>query len=147
MMKIIYIDMDDTLCDYTGAFKRKKSERQFPQSKIGFFERLEPIAGGVECVKRLIESEHCDPYILTAPSTRNPQSYAEKRLWIEAFFGYEFTKKLIISPNKGLLMGDVLIDDHLSGKGQEAFKGRLIHFGSAAYPDWGAVGEFLDAYL
>ena len=49
------------------------------------------------------------------------------------------THKLHISPHKGLFEGDILIDDNVSGKGQEAFKGLIIHFGSADCPDWKAV--------
>lgn len=135
--------MDDTLCDYTGAFRKKRVERNFPQSKVGFFTSLEPIVGAVDSVKRLIASDKYDPYILTAPSTRNPESYKEKRIWIEMYFGYEFTKKLIIHPNKGLALGDILIDDRASGKGQENFKGQLVQFGSPEYPDWNAVNLFL----
>lgn len=46
---------------------------------------------------------------------------------------------MILSPDKGLLKGDFLIDDHIDGKGQERFEGRLIQFGSGEFPDWAAV--------
>ncbi len=62
----------------------------------------------------------------------------------EKHFDYEFTKRLIISPNKGLLMGDFLIDDHIEGRGQEEFPGTVIHFGSSSFPDWFAVREHLE---
>ena len=80
-----------------------------------------------------------DVYILTSPAVRNPASYIEKRLWIEKYFNLEFTRKLIISSNKGLLRGDILIDDHKEGWGQDGFKGQFIHFGSTQYPDWNQV--------
>ncbi|MFK7765703.1 MAG: hypothetical protein AB8B55_00575 [Mariniblastus sp.] len=142
--KIVYVDMDDVLCNFAGgARKRSQADpnRKFPQSKIGFFENLEPIEDGIESVQSLLED--FDVYILTAPSTRNPHSYMEKRIWIEKYFGYEFTSKLIISPNKGLSIGDYLIDDNVRGKGQENFKGELIHFGSATFPDWKSVVQHL----
>ncbi len=47
------------------------------------------------------------------------------------------TLKLIICSNKGLLKGDILIDDHISGRGQEFFEGKLIHFGQNEYPKLG----------
>ncbi|MCL4169033.1 UNVERIFIED_CONTAM: hypothetical protein GTU68_016356 [Idotea baltica] len=84
-----------------------------------------------------------DVYVLTAPSTRNPHSYTEKRLWIETYFDYAFTKRLIISPNKSLLIGDYLIDDYARGKGQDKFEGSLIHFGTSRFPDWQAVNQYL----
>lgn len=139
---IIYIDMDDVLCDYTTAFNNAIEETPgiaFPQSQYGFYANLTPITGAIESVQKLINSEKFDPYILTAPSTRNPFSYTEKRVWIEKYFGIEFTEKLIISPNKGLHKGEILIDDLISGRGQESFEGQIMQFGSAVYPDWNTV--------
>jgi len=139
---IVYIDMDDVLCDYTTAFNNAIEETPsiaFPQSQYGFYANLTPITGAIESVKKLINSEVFEPYVLTAPSTRNPFSYTEKRVWIEKYFGIEFTEKLIISPNKGLLKGDILIDDLISGRGQESFEGKIMQFGSANFPDWKTV--------
>lgn len=146
---IVYIDMDDVLCDYSTAFNNAIEETPgiaFPQSQYGFYANLAPITGAIESVLKLINSEKFDPYILTAPSTRNPFSYTEKRVWIEKYFGIEFTEKLIISPNKGLLKGDILIDDLISGRGQESFEGKIIQFGSVSYPDWKTVMVQLESY-
>jgi len=143
---IIYIDMDDVLCDFSGAFKAELERNpgiQFPQSQYGFFEKLEPIEGAVEVVNQLLLSNQYEPYIVTAPSTRNPLSYTEKRVWVEKFFGFSFVDRLIICSNKALLKGDVLVDDHASGKGQENFEGRLILFGSAEFPNWQAIATEL----
>lgn len=145
-MKIIYIDMDDTLCDFKGAYEqaiRDNPDISYPQSQYRFFANLKPLDGAIETVKRLMESDAYAPYILSAPSTRNPLSYAEKREWVECNLGFEFCERLILSPNKGLLKGDLLIDDHTSGKGQHLFEGRVIHFGSKAFPDWAAVRQSL----
>ncbi len=135
---IVYIDMDDVLCDYSGAFKQAITQTPsiaFPQSQYGFFTKLKPLPNSIDSVKKLIASAKFEPYILTAPSPRNPLSYTEKRVWIEKHFGLDFTEKLIISPNKGLLKGDILIDDITEGKGQEGFEGKLLHFGSIHYQD------------
>lgn len=143
---IIYVDMDDVLCDYRGAFEQARTkvpEIVYPQSQYGFFANLAPIKDAVESVNELIASPQFDVYVLTAPSPKNPLSYTEKRVWIEKYFGQTFTEKLIISPNKGLLKGDILIDDITQGKGQESFEGQLIHFGSAEFPDWKSVMQYL----
>jgi hypothetical protein len=50
-----------------------------------------------------------------------------------------------ITPDKSLWMGDFLIDDHDSGRGQENFQGELIHFGSAKWPDWATVLAWFEA--
>lgn len=145
---VIYIDMDDVLCDYSNAFSEALKETPniaFPQSQYGFYANLAPIQGAIDSVRSLIESEIFDPYILTAPSIKNPFSYTEKRVWIEKFFGIEFTEKLIISSNKGLLKGDILIDDLIEGRGQENFEGKLIQFGSEKYPNWNSVIKHLES--
>lgn len=139
--------MDDTLCDFKGSYtehNQKFPDIDYPQSIKGFFLNLKPLKGGVETIKKLIQSPEYSPYILTAPSVRNPRSYLEKRMWIEKYFGYEFCKKLIISPDKSLLKGDYLIDDNKSGKGQEGFEGKLIHFGSREFPYWEAIARYFE---
>lgn len=144
MKPILYVDMDDTLCKYTSTLLPQiTQELKFPQGQLGFYRNLEPIKNAIESVNALINSNVYDVYILTAPSVINTHSYSEKRVWIEKYFGYEFCHKLIISPNKGLLKGDYLIDDCSSGKGQESFQGELILFGSDKYPTWDSVMDYL----
>ena len=142
----IYVDMDDVICAYTKGFIEARDNDptiDFPQRIEGFFQNLKPIENAVESVNELRNQRNLEVYILTAPSTRNPHSYTEKRLWVEEYFDYEFTKKLIMSSNKGLLKGDLLIDDHDSGRGQETFEGEFILFGSRKYPDWNSVMDYI----
>ncbi len=143
VQQIVYVDMDDVLCQFTVAHSlavQHNPDIRWPQSVPGFFESLEPIDGAIDAVTQL--KERFDVYVLSAPSTRNPHSYTEKRRWIEAHFDYQFTKRLILSSNKGLLKGDYLVDDHVAGKGQESFEGQLVQFGSPEYPDWQAVLQY-----
>ncbi len=145
-MKIVYIDMDDTLCNYHGAYSQAVKDNpaiKYPQSQYGFFERLKPTAGAVEAVKRLIVSEHFDPFVLTSPSVRNPLCYTEKRVWIEKHFCLYFCGKLIICTRKDLLRGSYLIDNVAEGHGQELFDGELLHFGSDKYPNWESMMTYL----
>ncbi len=138
--KILYIDMDDVLCNYTSAFqiiKAQQPEVEFPQSVPGFFENLKPMSNAVKSFLEL--ADRFDVHILSAPSVFNPFCYTEKRIWVEKHLGFEFTYKLILATNKGLLKGDYLIDDYVAGRGQENFEGELIHFGSDKYPDWRSI--------
>ncbi len=144
--KILYIDMDDVLAAFRVGFYlhlHKYPNILFPQGEVGFFENLEPITGAIDAVNQLRKNNIFDVYILTAPSIRNPHSYTEKRLWVEKYFDYDFTDKLIICSNKALLKGDFLIDDNVNGKGQENFDGTFIHFGSTVFPDWDSVLRYL----
>ena len=142
MKKIIYIDIDDTLADWSSAMEKTKKlnpTMSFPQAEYGFYSGLIPIEGSIDAVKWLLNSTFFDPFILTAPSVMNPMSYTEKRVWVERYLGMEMVEKLIISPNKSLLKGDYLIDDNTSGRGQEGFEGSIIQFGSTDFPHWQSV--------
>jgi len=144
---IVYVDMDDVLCDFTTKSKIEREldpEIIYPQSQYGFFSSLSPLSGAIDAVKALLNSNKYDPYILTAPSVLNPLCYTEKRVWVEKHLGMEMVKRLVISPNKSLLKGDFLIDDHSTGCFQNKFEGELIHFGTSKFPDWKTVRNYLD---
>ena len=133
--KRIFIDMDDTLCQYSKRFKEKREERpeiEFPQSQYGFFANLEPMPRAIEAYHKL--DNHFEVFILTAPSYKNPLCYTEKRVWVEKYLGFEICPNLIICQRKGLLKGDYLIDDH-----KYPFEGQWLHFGSSEFPDWDSV--------
>lgn len=139
---VVYVDMDDVLCDYSGAHQahlRAHPEIAYPQSQYGFFSSLKPIAGAFESVRSLINDERISVYILTAPSYMNPLCYTEKRVWIEQYFGLEFTQRLIICADKSLLKGDVLVEDSATSNGQDRFEGILLQYGEADYANWDSV--------
>jgi len=144
--KIVYIDMDDTLCDLQAAAKAAKERNPkmpYPQAEYGFYASFDPISGAIEAVSKLYDSEEYEPWILTAPSLVNPLCYTEKRVWVEKYLGMRMVERLIISPNKGLLKGEYLIDDNVVGKGQENFEGQLIHFGYGIASSWKSVLDLL----
>lgn len=137
---LIYVDMDDVLCDFTSLYyarKREEPEVKWPQSQVGFFLDLSPVKGAVEGFHLL--TEHHDVHILTAPSVLNLHCYTEKAMWVKKYLGRDALPRLHLSPCKNLSKGDVLIDDNIEGKGQDGFEGRLIQFGSPEFPDWTAV--------
>lgn len=140
-MPILHIDMDNTICDYSNPFKyhrKLQPEIEFPQSKEGFFLKLEPLPGAIEAVNLL--RNKFEVYILTAPSYKNPLCYTEKRLWIEKWFDLEFSKNLIICHNKALVKGDFLIDDII----HNGFEGEHIHYGTEKFPNWEKVLEYIN---
>ena len=51
--QILYIDMDDVLCNYSAAFQKIKTQQpdiQYPQSIPRFFEQLEPVDHAVQSI-------------------------------------------------------------------------------------------------
>ena len=130
--------MDDVLANFTSAsIARKSPDLPYPQSKFGFFLGLKPIEGGLEAISTL--RTKYDVCILTRPSVLNPLCYTEKRVWVENHLGMEMVERLIISPNKALLKGDYLIDDHL----HPGFEGELIQFGKDPFYNWEEVLKYL----
>ncbi|MBK6265683.1 hypothetical protein JKA74_11600 [Marivirga sp. S37H4] len=145
--KIIYLDMDDTICIYRKQYENYKElypEVEFPQSVNGFFRELEFSKGAEEVVQKLFKDSRYQVYILTAPSIYNPACYTEKRIWVEEKLGFDWVERLIIAYDKSLLKGDYLIDDYAEGRGQDLFDGKLIHFGSKDFPDWESIGKYFE---
>ncbi len=136
---VVYVDMDNTLCDYWAAYERIQADRPdlpYPQSLIGFYRNLEPMPGAVEAFAWLSRQPELAVYILTAPSVINAHSYTEKREWVAKHLGMDACYRLILCPQKGLLQGDILIDDNTAGKGQEHFSGQVIQYRSLHYLNW-----------
>ncbi len=147
---IIYVDLDDTLCDYKGAFeclKESSPEIAFPQSQQGFYEGLKPLSDAIGAFHWLCKQAQFDVYILTAPSIYNPLCYSEKRRWVEQHLGIEHVHRLIISYHKNLLIGDYLIDDKAEGRGQESFEGELIHFGASGLRTWRDIKRYISKHI
>lgn len=104
------------------------------------FRDLEPIEGAIESVKRL--SQHYEIYFLSTPFWEVPESFMDKRHWLEEHFGEMCYKRLILSHRKDLNMGAYLVDDRLAN-GSENFLGEHIHFDTDEFPNWETVENYL----
>lgn len=125
-MCVVYVDMDETLNFYRKHFYRTlraNPEVEYPQSLEGFYLGIEPRLDGIAAVKDMV-SKGIDVYIASRPSFPNKHCYTEKALWTEKWLGSSFVEKLILIPNKNLLIGDYLIDDYP----WNGFKGSLKLF-------------------
>jgi 5'-nucleotidase len=83
---VVYVDLDDPLCDYTSLFNQGllgNPKIKYSQSLTGFFLNLELIPNAIDAFKWLDNRDEFDVYILSAPSIHNPHCYTEKRLWVE----------------------------------------------------------------
>jgi 5'(3')-deoxyribonucleotidase len=103
---------------------------------------MRPIVGAVDAYHRLHYSEEYEPYILSTAPWSNTWSWMEKRIWVETFIGEKAFKKLTLTHNKNLVIGDYLVDDR-PFNGAAEFTGEWIQMGSEKFPDWDAVLEYL----
>lgn len=159
--QILYIDMDGVVADFDKAIKmhcpdlhtgdnfpdyesRSKQVYKICGSSPRIFLDLEPIEGAIPRVHAL--SFHYEIYFLSTPMWSVPESYTDKRLWLEKHFGGWSTNRLILTNRKDLMIGDYLVDDRLrNGAGE--FKGKHIHFRQEEFPNWEAVDIFLMSKL
>ena len=136
---IILIDMDDVLSDFDGEFYRRWNVRhpeteivppeerkcfyikdELPQELVplvteintekGFIRSLPEIPGGINAVNEILSMGH-EVFICTAPLNIYENCVLEKYYWVEEHMGFEWTKRLILTKEKALIRGDILIDD------------------------------------
>ncbi len=76
----------------------------------GFFIDLMPIPGALEGFKELVSLGHT-VRICTSPLTNYEHCVLEKFQWVEKHLGKEFTKNIMLTKDKTLVRGNVLVDD------------------------------------
>ena len=145
--KIIYIDMDGVISDFSKARNEHPLGKQSPYKgrpdRIpNIYKDLDPIYNSIDSVNKIISNDKFDLFFLSTPPWDNPDAWTHKRLWIEKYFGNKVRHKLILSPRKDLNIGDYLIDDS-KFRGQPNFNGKWIEFGSERFPNWESVLKYL----
>lgn len=142
---IILVDMDDVLADFEGEFinrwKLKHPDKpyvsrenrivfgladNYPPEFIklvkgiytekGFFLNLPVIEGAIEGINKIKDAGH-EVFICTAPIKSYNHCVPEKYDWVNNNLGYEWTKRLILTRDKTLIKGNILIDDNPEIKG------------------------------
>jgi len=150
--KIVFIDMDGVLVDFSKAVKDhvklhptyREKFKDNPDLIPGIFKDPKPTKGAIESVTKLAKSGKYDLYIATTASWNNPEAAMHKRMWVEKYFGDLFKKKMMITHRKDLLLGDYLIDDRLKN-GASDFTGELLSFGWAyEKKEWNAYRSWED---
>ena len=150
--QILYVDMDGVIADFDGVIIKylphikiltedwRDEVDHICETNTRIFLEIEPISGAVDAVNQLWDKYEI--YFLSTPMWNVPDSFKDKRLWLENHFGHRVHKRLILTHRKDLNIGDYLIDDRKTN-GSENFKGYHIHFGQPEFPNWEAVLKFL----
>lgn len=149
MKKVVYIDMDNVLVNFQSGIdslpENIKSEYKGRYDEVeGIFGTMIPMEGAVEAVLKLCQKY--EVYILSTAPWNNPSAWSDKLLWIQKYFGKgeesPLYKRVILSHNKNMNIGDYLIDDRTKN-GAGEFNGELVLFGSENYPNWKSIEEYL----
>ena len=147
--KILHIDMDGVLVDFKAGLAKVhpliQEEYLDREDEIpGIFSLMPPMEGAVEAFHEL--SKKYNTYILSTAPWENHTAWMEKLIWVKNYLGEAAYKRLTISHNKHLAIGDFLIDDR-PHNGAKYFQGEWIHFGSDRFPDWKSVVNYLSSPL
>lgn len=148
--KIIYFDMDGVLVDlaakiaeYPPEAIKRAEELDLVDQMPALFLDPPPMNGAIDAFNKFVNSDKYDCYILSTAPWENPSAWMHKRLWVDKYLGEGAYKRLILSHNKNLNMGDYLIDDRTKN-GAGEFSGELIQFGSDEFPNWESVVNYLE---
>lgn len=146
--KIVYIDLDDTIADFTGhASFQGHAPNEFTVSAMyepGFFLSLKPIDGALISVRAIMRLGF-DVQILSQPVAESAHSYSEKIKWIGLHFP-DLINKVNLSQDKGNFVGGYLIDDN-EAKWKNKFEangGKFISFNykGNALEEWSKIVDF-----
>lgn len=96
------------LCE--GLTERGVAINSWIMEQSGFYYTLPPIAGAIEATKRIIEAGH-SVWFVSTPHPHNRTCASDKYDWVEEHFGFDYRRRTILTDDKTLVMGDVLIDD------------------------------------
>lgn len=137
--KIILIDQDGVQANYQASLhailnkeypngpwlpitelRHHDTEKNYPPEwkdvieeivlRRGFYRNLPPIPGGREALEYLLSQGH-DVRIVTAPKRKYKNCVLEKLEWIEEHLGQTWVERTIITRDKTLVHGDILVDD------------------------------------
>ena len=145
---LILLDMDGVLADFDAGFLRLWA-REHPEKmqvplaerrhfyvdedypaelrplveaisrRERFFAELPPIAGAIEGLRAMMAAGH-DVRICTAPLTQYRYCVPEKYEWVERHIGADFLPHMVVTKDKTLVHGDILIDDRPEVTGHRA---------------------------
>lgn len=128
--KIVYIDMDGVIANFAkGAGIKPGSPLDTDPPAMfekGFYRNLEVMPGAKVTINVLETYPELEVHIASKPTTKNLYCATEKFEWIQEHFPNFLRGRTHIIQNKGLLIGDYLIDD--DKKWEPLFKGKFILF-------------------
>ncbi|XP_075248188.1 putative 5'(3')-deoxyribonucleotidase [Convolutriloba macropyga] len=139
--KIVLVDMDGVIANFELGYERAitkmfpsmklipREERNvfyndvqyahiYPQHedafhrialKPGFFRHL-PVMEGAKAAMKALNKKY-NLFICTSPMTEYYNCVREKYEWVEEHLGFDFTSKMILTRDKTVVTGHVLIDD------------------------------------
>ena len=144
--KVVYFDMDNTLVNFdSGIHQLSDYQKEKYSGRLdevpGIFAIMNPIDEMVELFNTMSEDERFDCYVLSTSPWENPTAASDKIEWIKNYLPKAY-KRVILSHNKHLNVGDYLIDDR-TANGAGEFGGELIQYGTDEFPNAESIKNYL----
>lgn len=138
--------MDNTLVNFdSGIHQLSDYQKEKYSGRLdevpGIFAIMNPIDEMVELFNTMSEDERFDCYVLSTSPWENPTAASDKIEWIKNYLPKAY-KRVILSHNKHLNVGDYLIDDR-TANGAGEFGGELIQYGTDEFPNAESIKNYL----
>lgn len=114
---------------------RTRDEREIIRQimeKPGFYRGLKEIPGAKKVLRAAVAAGH-DVRIVSSPFVSNPTCASDKFDWLVRHFGQSWAQRLVLTNDKTVVHGDVLIDDKpvITGSMEPTWK--HVCFGDYSY--------------
>lgn len=77
-----------------------------------WFRHLPPTEGAIEGIQELLAHPGVDDvFFCTKPMEANATCRDDKAQWVEEHLGVDWVRRLIVTPDKGMIRGSILLDD------------------------------------
>jgi 5'-nucleotidase len=115
-----------------GRTPRERIIIESIMTEAGFYTRLEPIPGAREALKAAVKAGH-DVRIVSSPYISNPTCASDKLAWISKHYGSHWASRLVLTNDKTIVHGDILIDDKPEITGSMQPSWMHVVFGDYSY--------------
>lgn len=95
--------------DHIVDRSQRRAARQMVNQDPTWFRELPVVPGAPEGLEEL--AGLADVWICTKPLEANPTCRDAKAAWLAEHFGERWLQRLILAPDKSMVVGDVLLDD------------------------------------
>ena len=145
--KIVYFDMDGVLVNFqSGIDQLNHVDLELYKGNYdkvpNIFSTMTPNLDMISLWEQMVNDERYDCYILSTSPWYNATAASDKVEWVKKHIPSAF-KRVILSHNKHLNIGDYLIDDR-TANGAGEFTGELIQYGTEKFPTAQSIKTYLN---
>lgn len=134
---IIGVDLDNTVVAWESAYARdavlidpafpvdefmqrgtydldtatsSKETRYKVMQRRGFYREMDILPGAKEALEAMVSMGH-QVFLISQPDVDNPTGHSDKLWWVRKHLGAQWATRLVLTHDKTLWRGDILIDD------------------------------------